>query len=73
MKMYPMWKFYYTRVRRQVGKDTMVRRQAREVSSNNTFVNFLMAAEADFLVDGMINTGGKVMSGCLSATKDKYC
>jgi len=46
-------------------------------------VNFMMATEADFfigalgstwcyLIDGMRNTGGKVMSGYLSVNKDRF-
>ncbi|KAG5546823.1 hypothetical protein RHGRI_018854 [Rhododendron griersonianum] len=53
----------------------------RETSTN--LVNFLMAAESDFfvealgstwcfLIDGMRNTGGKVMAGYLSVNKDRY-
>lgn len=85
-RMYPHWKFYYTNVTRQVGNITMATYEAslgREVSTNYPLVNFLMAAEADFftgalgstwsyLIDGMRNTGGKVMSGYLSVNKDRF-
>ncbi|XP_019192131.1 PREDICTED: uncharacterized protein LOC109186560 [Ipomoea nil] len=85
-RMYPHWKFYYTNVTRQVGNITMATYEAslgREVSTNYPLVNFLMATEADFftgalgstwsyLIDGMRNTGGKVMSGYLSVNKDRF-
>ncbi|KAE9451243.1 hypothetical protein C3L33_16879, partial [Rhododendron williamsianum] len=55
----------------------------RITGTNYPLVNFLMAAEADFfigamgsnwsfLIDGMRNTGGKVMAGYLSVNKDRY-
>ncbi|CAH9115312.1 unnamed protein product [Cuscuta epithymum] len=83
---YPHWKFYYTNVTRQVGNVTMATYEAslgREVGTNYPLVNFLMATEADFfigalgstwsyLIDGMRNTGGKVMSGFLSVNKDRF-
>ncbi|KAK4435950.1 hypothetical protein Salat_0758600 [Sesamum alatum] len=79
-KSYQHWKFYYTNVTRQTGNMTMATYEAslgRETSTNYPLVNFLMAAEADFfigalgstwcfLIDGMRNTGGKVMSGGVS-------
>ncbi|KAK3029287.1 hypothetical protein RJ639_040123 [Escallonia herrerae] len=85
-RSYPHWKFYYTNVKRQVGNTTMATYEAslgRETSTNYPLVNFLMAAEADFfigalgstwcfLIDGMRNTGGKVMSGYLSVNKDRF-
>ncbi|KAK3043146.1 hypothetical protein RJ639_000035 [Escallonia herrerae] len=85
-RSYPHWKFYYTNVTRQVGNMTMATYEAslgRETSTNYPLVNFLMAAEADFfvgalgstwcfLIDGMRNTGGKVMSGYLSVNKDRF-
>ncbi|KAF6145603.1 hypothetical protein GIB67_037636 [Kingdonia uniflora] len=85
-KLYPNWKFYYTNVTRQVGNMTMATYEAslgREMSTNYPLVNFLMAAEADFfvgalgstwcfLIDGMRNTGGKVMSGYLSVNRDRF-
>ncbi|XP_020551153.1 uncharacterized protein LOC105166568 isoform X1 [Sesamum indicum] len=85
-KSYQHWKFYYTNVTRQTGNMTMATYEAslgREMSTNYPFVNFLMAAEADFfigalgstwcfLIDGMRNTGGKVMSGYLSVNKDRF-
>ncbi|KAJ9682507.1 hypothetical protein PVL29_018432 [Vitis rotundifolia] len=84
--LYPHWKFYYTNVRRQVGNTTMATYEAslgREISTNYPMVNFWMAAEADFfvgalgstwcyLIDGMRNTGGKVMAGYLSVNKDRF-
>ncbi|XP_021912235.1 uncharacterized protein LOC110825986 isoform X1 [Carica papaya] len=85
-KQYPHWNFYYTKVRRQVGNITMATYEAslgRETSTNYPLVNFLMAADADFfigalgstwcfLIDGMRNTGGKVMAGYLSVNKDRF-
>ncbi|XP_052184826.1 uncharacterized protein LOC127796628 [Diospyros lotus] len=85
-KTYPHWKFYYTNVTRQVGNTTMATYEAslgRETSTNYPLVNFLLAAEADFfvgalgstwcyLIDGMRNTGGKVMAGYLSVNKDRF-
>lgn len=85
-RLYPHWKFYYTNVTRQVGNVTMATYEARlgrETSTNYPLVNFLMATEADFfigalgstwcfLIDGMRNTGGKVMSGYLSVNKDRF-
>jgi hypothetical protein len=85
-KLYTNWNFYYTNVTRQVGNATMAAYEAslgRKTSTNYPLVNFLMAAEADFfvgalgstwcfLIDGMRNTGGKVMSGYLSVNKDRF-
>ncbi|KAK6915330.1 hypothetical protein RJ641_020447 [Dillenia turbinata] len=85
-KSYPNWNFYYTKVRRQVGNMTMATYEAslgRETSTNYPLVNFLMATESDFfvgalgstwcfLIDGMRNTGGKVMAGYLSVNKDRF-
>lgn len=85
-KLYPQWNFYYTNVPRQVGNITMAKYEAslgRETGTNNPMVNFLMASEADFfigalgstwcfLIDGMRNTGGKVMAGYLSVNKDRF-
>lgn len=83
---YPSWKFYYTNVKRQVGTLAMATYEAqlgRITSTNYPLVNFLMATEADFfvgalgstwcfLIDGMRNTGGKVMAGYLSVNKDRF-
>ena len=55
----------------------------RETSTNYPLVNFLMAVDSDFfvgalgstwsfLIDGMRNTGGKVMAGYLSVNKDRF-
>jgi len=85
-RLYPCWNFYYTNVTRQVGNITMATYEAslgRETSTNYPLVNFIMATEADFfigalgstwcyLIDGMRNTGGKVMSGYLSVNKDRF-
>lgn len=85
-KLYENWKFYYSNVRRQVGNITMAVYEGslgRETSTNYPLVNFLMATEADFfigalgstwcfLIDGMRNTGGKVMAGYLSVNKDRF-
>lgn len=85
-KSYSGWNFYYTNVTRQVGNTSMASYEAslgRERSTNNPLVNFLMATEADFftgalgstwcvLIDGMRNTGGKVMAGYLSVNKDRF-
>ncbi|XP_042512976.1 uncharacterized protein LOC122087916 isoform X1 [Macadamia integrifolia] len=85
-RLYPHWTFYYTNVTRQVGNKSMASYEAslgRKTSTNYPLVNFLMAAEADFfigalgsswcfLIDGMRNTGGKVMAGYLSVNKDRF-
>ncbi|OMO84469.1 hypothetical protein CCACVL1_10812 [Corchorus capsularis] len=85
-KLYPHWNFYYTNVTRQVGNTTMAAYEAslgRKTSTNYPLVNFLMAVESDFfigalgstwsyLIDGMRNTGGKVMAGYLSVNKDRF-
>ncbi|XP_042018068.1 uncharacterized protein LOC121765861 [Salvia splendens] len=85
-KSYEGWRFHYTNVTRQAGNITMATYEAslgRETSTNYPLVNFLMATEADFfigalgstwcfLIDGMRNTGGKVMSGYLSVNKDRF-
>ncbi|KAF3501734.1 hypothetical protein F2Q69_00039740 [Brassica cretica] len=85
-KDYAHWRFYYTEVARQVGNTSMADYEGslgREMSTNYPLVNFLMASEADFyvgalgstwcfLIDGMRNTGGKVMSGYLSVNKDRF-
>lgn len=85
-KLYPHWNFYFTNVTRQVGNMTMAIYEAslgRETSTNYPLVNFLMATDSDFfigalgstwcfLIDGMRNTGGKVMSGYLSVNKDRF-
>ncbi|GAB2287459.1 hypothetical protein Dimus_021837 [Dionaea muscipula] len=86
-KLYPYWDFYFTDVKRQdKGNITMAIYEAslgRKTSTNYPLVNFLMATEADFfigalgstwcfLIDGMRNTGGKVMSGYLSVNKDRF-
>ncbi|XP_015875559.3 uncharacterized protein LOC107412321 isoform X1 [Ziziphus jujuba] len=85
-KRYQHWNFYYTHITRQVGNITMATYEAslgRETSTNYPMVNFLMAADADFfigalgstwcyLIDGMRNTGGKVMAGYLSVNKDRF-
>ncbi|KAF1880226.1 hypothetical protein Lal_00048861 [Lupinus albus] len=84
---YPHWKFHYTKVKRQ-GRTNMSMAEyeaslGRETSTNYPLVNFLMAADSDyfvgvlgstwsFLIDGMRNTGGKVMSGYLSVNKDRF-
>ncbi|XP_061371336.1 uncharacterized protein LOC133313930 isoform X2 [Gastrolobium bilobum] len=84
---YSHWNFYYTMVRRQVRTNmSMAEYEAslgRETSTNYPLVNFLMAADSDFfvgalgstwsfLIDGMRNTGGKVMAGYLSVNKDRF-
>ncbi|CAL0316623.1 unnamed protein product [Lupinus luteus] len=84
---YPHWTFHYTKVKRQ-GRTNMSMAEyeaslGRETSTNYPLVNFLMAADSDFfvgvlgstwsfLIDGMRNTGGKVMSGYLSVNKDRF-
>ncbi|KAF7132240.1 hypothetical protein RHSIM_Rhsim09G0136500 [Rhododendron simsii] len=86
LRSYPHWNFYYTNVTRQVGNTSMAdytTSLGRKTSTNYPLVNFLMAAESDFfigalgstwsyLIDGMRNTGGKVMAGYLSVNKDRY-
>ncbi|KAL0918459.1 hypothetical protein M5K25_010468 [Dendrobium thyrsiflorum] len=85
-RLYPQWKFYYTNVRRQIGNMSMAAYEAsldRETSTNYPLVNFIMATDADFfigalgstwcfLIDGMRNTGGKVMAGYLSVNRDRF-
>ncbi|GMH07828.1 hypothetical protein Nepgr_009668 [Nepenthes gracilis] len=85
-KSYPRWNFYFTNVARQVGNITMAVYETslgRKTSTNYPLVNFLLATEADyfvgalgstwsFLIDGMRNTGGKVMAGYLSVNKDRF-
>ncbi|KAJ8771239.1 hypothetical protein K2173_026127 [Erythroxylum novogranatense] len=85
-KLHVSWKFYFTNVSRQVGNITMATYEkslGRQTSTNYPLVNFLMATEADyfigalgstwcFLIDGMRNTGGKVMAGYLSVNKDRF-
>uniref|UniRef100_A0A7N1A0F2 Uncharacterized protein n=1 Tax=Kalanchoe fedtschenkoi TaxID=63787 RepID=A0A7N1A0F2_KALFE len=85
-RSYPYWNFYYSNVARQKGNVTMAAYEAslgREASTNYPLANFLMATEADFfvgalgstwcfLIDGMRNTGGKVMAGYLSVNKDRF-
>lgn len=85
-EFYPGWNFYFTNVARQGGNMTMALYEAslgRETGTNYPLVNFMMATEADFfvgalgstwcyLIDGMRNTGGRVMSGYLSVNKDRF-
>ncbi|XP_015689634.1 uncharacterized protein LOC102711229 isoform X3 [Oryza brachyantha] len=85
-KLYPTWNFYFTNVTRQDVNVSMAMYEAslgRETSTNYPLVNFIMATEADFfigalgstwcyLIDGMRNTAGKVMSGYLSVNKDRF-
>ncbi|KAL3750423.1 hypothetical protein ACJRO7_011428 [Eucalyptus globulus] len=85
-RSYASWNFYNTDVRRQMGNASMAEYEAslgRETSTNYPLVNFLMASDADFfigalgsnwcfLIDGMRNTGGKVMAGYLSVNKDRF-
>ncbi|XP_058738687.1 uncharacterized protein LOC131610685 isoform X3 [Vicia villosa] len=81
------WKFHYTKVRRQDRSNVSMAEYegslGRERGTNYPLVNFLMAADSDyfvgalgstwcFLIDGMRNTGGKVMSGYLSVNKDRF-
>lgn len=84
---YSHWNFHYTKVKRQVRINmSMAEYEAslgRETSTNYPLVNFLMATDSDFfigalgsswsyLIDGMRNTGGKVMAGFLSVNKDRF-
>ncbi|PNT69415.1 uncharacterized protein LOC100839419 isoform X3 [Brachypodium distachyon] len=85
-KLHHTWNFYFTNVTRQDANVTMAVYEAslgRETGTNYPLVNFIMATEADFfigalgstwcyLIDGMRNTGGKVMSGYLSVNKDRF-
>ncbi|KAG5056208.1 hypothetical protein JHK85_008718 [Glycine max] len=87
IKEYSGWNFHYTKVRRQGRTNvSMAKYEAslgRESSTNYPLVNFMMAADSDFfvgalgstwcfLIDGMRNTGGKVMAGYLSVNKDRF-
>jgi len=58
------------------------RRLGQETSTNNAFVNLLMAGDADFfigalgstwctIINGLRSTGGKIMSGYLSVNSDR--
>ncbi|XP_058770580.1 uncharacterized protein LOC131644173 [Vicia villosa] len=84
---YSHWNFYYTKVGRQARANMSMAdyeaRLGRETGTNYPLVNFLMAADSDFfvgalgstwsfLIDGMRNTGGKVMAGYLSVNKDRF-
>ncbi|XP_058770589.1 uncharacterized protein LOC131644179 [Vicia villosa] len=84
---YSHWNFYYTKVGRQARANMSMAdyeaRLGRATSTNYPLVNFLMAADSDFfvgalgstwsfLIDGMRNTGGKVMAGYLSVNKDRF-
>ncbi|MED6187027.1 hypothetical protein PIB30_119075 [Stylosanthes scabra] len=86
-KEYSHWNFHFTKVRRQDRRNvSMAEYEAslgRETSTNYPLVNFLMAADSDFfigalgsswcfLIDGMRNTGGKVMAGYLSVNRDRF-
>ncbi|KAJ7565257.1 hypothetical protein O6H91_02G054000 [Diphasiastrum complanatum] len=85
-KLYSGWSFYYSKVTRQTGNTSMHSYETglgRRTSTNNAFVNLLMAADADFfigalgstwciLIDGLRCTGGKEMAGYLSVNKDRY-
>ncbi|KAF7805228.1 uncharacterized protein G2W53_044339 [Senna tora] len=84
---YSEWKFYYSKVRRQVRSNMSMAEYegslGRERSSNYPLVNFLMAADSDFfvgalgstwcfLIDAMRNTAGKLMAAYLSVNKDRF-
>ncbi|KAJ7565116.1 hypothetical protein O6H91_02G048500 [Diphasiastrum complanatum] len=85
-KLYSGWSFYYSKVTRQTGNTSMHSYETglgRRTSTNNAFVNLLMAADADFfigalgstwciLIDGLRCTAGKEMAGYLSVNKDRY-
>ncbi|KAK7337942.1 hypothetical protein VNO77_18534 [Canavalia gladiata] len=86
-KEYWRWNFHYTKVRRQGRSNGSMAeyeaRLGRERSTNYPLVNFLMAVDSDFfvgalgstwcfLIDGMRNTGGKVMAAYLSVNKDRF-
>ena len=80
------WNIYYTNITRQTGTTSMFEYEqsiGMEASTNNGFVNFLMALESDFfigplgstwslLLDCMRATGGKLMSGLLSVNLDTF-
>ncbi|KAJ9682509.1 hypothetical protein PVL29_018433 [Vitis rotundifolia] len=57
LNLYPHWKFYNTDVSRQVGNTTMATYEATDF-----FVGALSSTWC-FLMNGMRNTGGKVMAG----------
>ncbi|XP_022744888.1 uncharacterized protein LOC111295605 isoform X2 [Durio zibethinus] len=57
-KSYPHWNFYYTNVTRQIVE-------------SDFFIGALGSTWC-FLIDGMRNTGGKVMAGYLSVNKDRF-
>ncbi|XP_024526633.1 uncharacterized protein LOC112345015 isoform X2 [Selaginella moellendorffii] len=80
------WSFYFTKVARQNGTTRMgdyERSLGTRLSSNNAFVNLLMAVDCDhfvgglgstwsFLIDGLRLTGGKLKVGFFSVNKDRY-
>ncbi|KAG0593404.1 hypothetical protein KC19_1G327300, partial [Ceratodon purpureus] len=79
------WTFFYTKVQRQRGRTSMKdyeKSLGRKASTNNAFVNLLMAADADFfvgalgstwctIIDGLRSTNGKIMAGYLSVNEDR--
>lgn len=83
---YSDWNIYYTNIKRQTGTTSMFEYETSlgmEASTNNGFVNFLMASEADFfigplgstwslLIDCMRATSGKLMAGFLSVNADTF-
>ena len=85
-KTHKDWNIYYTNITRQTGAISMFEYEqsiGMEASTNNGFVNFLMALESDFfigplgstwslLLDCMRATGGKLMSGLLSVNLDTF-
>ncbi|GBG82572.1 hypothetical protein CBR_g34948 [Chara braunii] len=85
-KNYPTWTFLYTDVPRQKGSESMHEYElsiGRARSTNNAFVNLMVAAEADFfvgalgstwclLINQLRSTNARVLSGYLSVNRDRF-
>ncbi|CAI5949345.1 unnamed protein product [Closterium sp. NIES-65] len=82
----PGWDWKVTNVPRMQGNESMPAFEARigpQRSVENAWVNLLMAAEADYfigalgstwsmLIDGLRCTGGKMLAGFLSTSRDRH-
>ncbi|GJP78464.1 hypothetical protein CLOP_g8757 [Closterium sp. NIES-67] len=82
----PGWNWKVTSIPRMQGKESMPAFEARigaQRSVENAWVNLLMAAEADYfigalgstwsmMIDGLRCTGGKMLAGFLSTSRDRH-
>ncbi|CAI7793914.1 unnamed protein product [Closterium sp. NIES-53] len=82
----PGWDWKVTDIPRMQGEESMPAYEARigaQRSVENAWVNLLMAAEADYfigalgstwsmLIDGLRCTGGKMLAGFLSTSRDRH-